>query len=305
MTTRVMQDEILRLKKEKGVCILVHAYQDEDIWEIADYVGDSFGLSQEAARAQENTVLMCGVRFMAETVKILAPQKRVFLSHPQAGCPMADHVDEELLAQIKAETPSVPVAAYVNTTAAVKALCDVCVTSSSAVKILKNYPADKFIFLPDPNLGAYIQSQLPEKSFELLPGGCPTHLRLTEKDIAAARAAHPEALILMHPECHPRVAALADYLGSTTQILSFAEKSDKKEFVIATENSIVEHLKFRCPDKKFYPLSRDCVCHNMRLTTLPDVYRFLATGEGEEIELAADLIEKARRPIDAMLRYGG
>lgn len=305
MTTREMQDEILRLKKEKGVCILVHAYQDENIWEIADYVGDSFGLSQQAAAAKADTVLMCGVRFMAETVKILAPQKRVFLSHRDAGCPMADHVDEELLRQIKEQTPDVPVAAYVNTTAAVKALCDVCVTSSSAVKILKNYPADRFIFLPDPNLGAYIQSQLPEKQFELLPGGCPTHLRLTEQDIRKAREEHPEALILMHPECHPRVAALADYLGSTTQILSYAEKSDKKEFVIATENSIVEHLKFRCPDKKIYPLSRDCVCHNMRLTTLPDVYRVLAAGEGEEITLSPELIEAARRPIDAMLRYGG
>ena len=305
MTTREMQDEILRLKKEKGVCILVHAYQDEDIWEVADYVGDSFGLSQQAAAAKEDTVLMCGVRFMAETVKILAPQKRVFLSHKDAGCPMADAVDEELLRQIKEQTPDVPVAAYVNTTAAVKALCDVCVTSSSAVKILKNYPSDRFLFLPDPNLGAYIRSQLPEKSFELLPGGCPTHLRLTEKDIQKAREEHPDALILMHPECHPRVAALADYLGSTTQILSYAEKSDKKEFVIATENSIVEHLKFRCPDKEFYPLSRDCVCHNMRLTTLPDVYRVLATGEGDEVDLSPELIEQARRPIDAMLRYGG
>ena len=304
MTTREMQDEILRLKKEQGVCILAHAYQDEDIWEVADYVGDSFGLSRQAAKAPEQTVLMCGVRFMAETVKILAPEKRVFLSHKDALCPMADQMDEEMLAQLKKSDPDLAVAAYINTTAAVKTLCDVCVTSSSAVKILKNYPADHFLFLPDCNLGDYIQKQIPEKKFELFHGGCPTHLRLTENDVAKARAEHPEALILMHPEAHPRVAALADFLGSTTEILDFAEKSDRTEFVIATENSIVEHLKFRCPEKKIYPLSRDCVCHNMRLTTLPDVYRLLATGEGEEILLSAETIEKARRPIDAMLRYG-
>ncbi len=304
MTVREMQDEILRLKKEKDVCILAHAYQSHDILEVADYVGDSFGLSQQAAKAPQKTVLMCGVRFMAETVKILSPDKRVLLSNSGAGCPMAEQMDKELIEQVKEMYPDYTVVAYINTTSELKTVCDVCVTSSSAEKIVSRIENENILFIPDCNLGDYIARQLPDKNIKLLKGGCPTHLRMTVRDVERQRALHPDALLLIHPECHPSVTALGDYVGSTTGIMDFAKKSDKKEFIIGTENSIVEHLQYDCPDKKFYPLSKDCVCHNMKLTTLSDVLACVKGEGGEEIELDSDVMAGAKRCIDEMLRLG-
>ncbi len=304
MTTREMQDEILRLKQEHGICILAHAYQSHDIWEVADYVGDSFGLSQEAAKAPQDTILMCGVRFMAETVKILSPQKRVFLSHPDAGCPMADQAELELVLRLKEQYPDYTVAAYINTTAELKTICDVCVTSSSAVKILRAVENPNILFIPDCNLGDWVAKQLPDKQFRFMQGGCPTHVRMNIRNVEKARQAHPNAKLLVHPECHPSVTALADYVGSTTGILSYAKSSPEQEYIIGTENSIVQHLQFTCPDKRFYPLSLDCVCHNMKLTTLADVYRCVKEQSGEEIHLDADIIAGAKRCIDEMLRLG-
>ena len=304
MNTREMQDEILRLKKENNICILAHAYQSHDIWEIADYVGDSFGLSQQAANAAQSTVLMCGVRFMAETVKILSPDKTVLLSHPEAGCPMADQMDKDLLLQMKETYPGYTVVAYINTTAELKTVCDVCVTSSSAVKIVRNIKNPDILFVPDCNLGDWIAKQVPEKNIKLVRGGCPTHLRMTVRDVEKARRAHPNALLALHPECHPSVTALADYVGSTTGIMSYAEKSDAQEFIIGTENSIAAHLQFQCPEKRFYTLSKDCVCHNMKLTTLADVYHCVKGDGGEEIRLSRDEISGARKCIDEMLRLG-
>ncbi len=304
MTIRELQDEIIRLKKEKNICILAHAYQRQDIWEVADYIGDSFGLSQKAAKVQDKTVIMCGVRFMAETVKILSPQKTVYLANPIAGCPMADQMDCDLIAQMKEEMPGFTVVAYINTTAELKTVCDVCTTSSSAVKIIRNIPNDKILFIPDCNLGDWVAKQVPEKKIELVRGGCPTHLRMTKRDVERAREQHPNAKILMHPECHPSIAALADFVGSTTEIMSYAEKGTDSEYMIGTENSIVEHLQFKCPDKNFYPLSKDCVCHNMSATTLMDVYKTVKGVGGEEIVMSDELIAASRKCIDEMLRLG-
>lgn len=304
MTVRQLQDEIRRLKEEKDFCILVHAYQSEEVTEIADFVGDSFGLSQSAAQVPQKNILMCGVRFMAETVKILSPEKRVFLSHKDAGCPMADQIDAETIRQLRQMYPGYTVVTYINTTAEAKTESDVCVTSSSAPQIVKNIPNDKILFLPDCNLGAWVKEQVPEKEFQFMRGGCPTHLRMSAADVKAAKEAHPEALFLVHPECHPSVVSLADYVGSTTGIMAYAKKSDKREFIIGTENSIVEHLQYACPDKRFYALSKDCVCHNMKLTTLMDVYACLK-GEGEEIFLDGETVRKAKRSLDNMLAYGG
>ncbi len=304
MTVREMQDEIIRLKKEKDVCILAHAYQSHDILEVADYTGDSFGLSQQAAKAPQKTVIMCGVRFMAETVKILSPDKRVLLSNPGAGCPMAEQMDKEMISQVKEMYPDYTVVAYINTTSELKTVCDVCVTSSSAEKIVSRIDNKNILFIPDCNLGDYISKQLPEKNIKLLKGGCPTHLRMTVRDVEREKALHPEALLLIHPECHPSVTALADYAGSTTGIMDFAKNSDKKEFIIGTENSIVEHLQYDCPDKKFYPLSKDCVCHNMKLTTLSDVLACVKGEGGEVIELSDEVMQGAKRCIDEMLRLG-
>ena len=304
LTTRELQDEIIRLKKEKDICILAHAYQSHDIWEVADYVGDSYGLSVQAAKAAQSTVLMCGVRFMAETVKILSPQKRVLLSNSNAGCPMAEQMDVELISGVKKMYPDYTVVAYINTTSELKTICDVCVTSSSAVQIVKNIENKNILFIPDGNLGKWVADQVPEKNIKLLQGGCPTHVRMSKRDVEKARKAHPDALLLVHPECLPEVSELADYRGSTTGIMDYAKKSDAKEFIIGTENSIVQHLQFACPDKQFYPLSRDCVCHNMKLTTLGDVYQCVKGTGGEKIKLDEEVRIKAKRCIDTMLELG-
>ena len=304
LTTRELQDEIIRLKKEKDICILAHAYQSHDIWEVADYVGDSYGLSVQAAKAAQSTVLMCGVRFMAETVKILSPQKRVLLSNSNAGCPMAEQMDVELISGVKKMYPDYTVVAYINTTSELKTICDVCVTSSSAVQIVKNIENKNILFIPDCNLGKWVADQVPEKNIKLLQGGCPTHVRMSKRDVEKARKAHPDALLLVHPECLPEVSELADYRGSTTGIMDYAKKSDAKEFIIGTENSIVQHLQFACPDKQFYPLSRDCVCHNMKLTTLGDVYQCVKGTGAEEIKLDEEVRIKAKRCIDTMLELG-
>ena len=300
-----LQQEILKLKKEKDVCILAHSYMSEEICEIADFVGDSYALSVKAKTAPQSTVLMCGVRFMAETVKMLSPQKKVILSHPQAGCPMAEQLDREIIAEVKKRYPDYAVVAYINTTASLKTVADVCVTSSSAVKICKAIPQKNILFIPDINLGSYVRSQVPEKNFKLLSGGCPTHARMEKADVITAKAAHPNALFLVHPECRAEVVELADYVGSTSGILDFAIKSDAREFIIGTENAIAEHLQYRCPKKKFYPLSKDLVCHNMKLTTLPDVYSCLTGTGGEEIILDEETRLKAVKCIEKMIEYGG
>lgn len=304
ITTRELQDEIIRLKKENDICILAHAYQSHEILEVADYTGDSYGLSKQAAKAPQKNVLMCGVRFMAETCKILSPEKKVLLSNSGAGCPMAEQLDVELLSSLKENNPDYTVVAYINTTSELKTICDVCVTSSSAVKIVKNIKNDKILFIPDCNLGAWVEKQVPEKTFKFVHGGCPTHLRMSTMDVAKAKLAHPNALLLVHPECLPEVAKEADYLGSTTGIMSYAKESDAKEFIIGTENSILQHLQYECPDKKFYPLSKDCVCHNMKLTTLMDVYNCVRGVGGEEITLDEDVRIKAKACIDTMLTLG-
>lgn len=300
-----LQQKILKLKKEKDVCILAHSYMSEEICEIADFVGDSYALSLKAKTAPQSTVIMCGVRFMAETVKMLSPQKKVVLSHPQAGCPMAEQMDRELIEEVKKRYPDYAVVAYINTTASLKTVADVCVTSSSAVKICKAIPQKNILFIPDINLGSYVREQVPEKNFKLLSGGCPTHARMEKSDVIAAKAAHPNALFLVHPECRAEVVQLADYVGSTSGIMDFAEKSDASEFIIGTENAIAEHLQYKCPHKQFYTLSKDLVCHNMKLTTLPDVYNCLLGTGGEEIVMDEETRLKAVKCIEKMIEYGG
>lgn len=299
-----IQQEIIKLKKENDICILAHCYQSPEILEVADFVGDSFALSVEASKVQNKTVIMCGVRFMAETVKILSPDKKVILSNPDAGCPMAEMMDREVIAQVKEQYPDYTVVAYINTTSELKTICDVCVTSSSALNICKKIENDNILFIPDCNLGDWIAKQLPEKNFKLLNGGCPTHAKMSANDVAKAKAAHPDALFLVHPECKSEVVALSDYAGSTTGIMNYARQSDAKEFIIGTENSIVTHLQLECPDKKFYPLSKDCICHNMKATTLVDVLNCCKGEFGEEIILDEEIYQGAKRCIDEMIRLG-
>lgn len=299
-----IQSKITELKNRTDTCILAHSYMSEEICEIADFTGDSYALSVKAKTAPQKNVIMCGVRFMAETVKMLSPQKRVWLANPQAGCPMAEQFDREVISEVKKMYQGFAVVAYINTTAELKTISDVCVTSSSAVKICRAIPQKDILFIPDINLGTYVKNQVPEKNFKLLSGGCPTHARIDKSDVVAAKEAHPDALFLVHPECRPEVVALADYVGSTSGIMDFAEKSAGKDFIIGTENSIVQHLQFRCPDKNFYPLSKDLVCHNMKVTTLIDVLNCL-NGGGEEIVMDEALRAAAVKPIEAMIKYGG
>lgn len=305
MTINEVQQEILRLKKEKDICILAHSYQAREILEIADFTGDSYALSKMAAKTENKTVIMCGVRFMAETVKILSPEKKVILSNGTAGCPMAEQFTKDEILALKEKYPGYAVVAYINTTAELKTVCDVCVTSSSAVQIVGSMENKNIIFIPDCNLGSFVADKLPEKNIVLLQGGCPVHAAVKPEEAQQAKKLHPCAELLVHPECVPAVSKQADYIGSTSGIMDYAQSSDKKEFIIGTENSIAEHLQYACPDKKFYPLSKSLVCLDMKATTLIDVLDCCKGEGGEEIVLDEETVKKARGCIDAMIALGG
>ena len=301
---RELQDKIIKLKKEKDICILAHSYQTADIVEIADITGDSFMLSRAAQKVESKTLVMCGVRFMAETAKLLSPEKDVILASPNAGCPMAEQITPEEVLEMKNQYPNAAVVAYINTTAALKAVCDVCVTSSSAVKIVSNMKEDEIIFLPDCNLGQFVKEKIPNKTFHFMQGGCPYHGAVTLDEVESARALHPDAKLLIHPECKPEISQMADFVGSTAEIMDYAINSSEKEFIIGTENSIRELLQYKCPDKKFYELSKNLICPDMKITTLADVYSALQGEAGESIVIPEDIAENAINSINKMLSLG-
>lgn len=298
-----MKEKILKLKKENDVCILAHCYQNPEILEVADYVGDSFALAKLATTVKNKNVVMCGVKFMAETVKILSPEKTVYLSNKDAGCAMAEMMDKSYIEEVKKEYPDYTVVAYVNTTSELKTVCDVCVTSSSAIDICEKIDNDKILFIPDRNLGRFVASKIPSKEFKVLDGCCPTHASITKEDVLKCKAEHPDALFLVHPECEPEVVALADYVGSTTGIMDYAKKSDKTEFIIGTENNIATHLANEVKDKTFYTLTKSFMCKQMRVTTLQDVLDCV-NGNGYEINLDEDTMRGAKKCIDEMIRLG-
>ena len=300
----MIKEEILRLKEEKDAVILAHSYQSHDIVEIADFTGDSFALSVDASKVDNKVIIMCGVRFMAETAKILCPDKTVILANATAGCPMAEQMSKEYILSVKEQYPDYKVVSYINTTAELKTISDVCVTSSSAVKVVGAMDTDKIIFIPDKNLGGFVKKAYPEKDIVLLDGGCPIHASITVDEIKKAKEMHPDAELLVHPECTAEVVEFADYVGSTAGIMNYAKNSDKTEFIIGTENSIAEHLSYECPDKKFYTVCERFVCEDMRKTTLDDLKSALDGTVGEEIILDDETIKKARASIDEMLRLG-
>lgn len=304
MLLREIQDEILRLKQEKDIAILAHSYQSHEITEVADFVGDSYALAKKAMTLTQKTVILCGVRFMAETVKILSPEKTVYLANSSAGCPMAEQFNKTDIENLRAKHPDYTVVAYINTTAELKTVCDVCVTSSCAEQVIRSMPQDKIIFVPDINLGTYCKNLVPEKDFILLDGGCPIHASMTENDVFKVKKQYPSAVFLAHPECKAEVTKQADYTGSTTGIMEYAIKSDKKEFIIGAENSIVEHLKYKCPDKKFFPLSNNFICGDMAITSVFDILDCI-NGKGEEIKIDEDTRIAAKKCIDKMIEYGG
>ena len=294
-------EKIAKLKKEKNAVILVHNYQRSEIQDIADFLGDSLGLSRKAAKTDAKIIVFCGVCFMAETAKILSPKKIVLLPRKEAGCPMADMITAENLRILKEKYPDAKVVSYVNTNADVKAESDICCTSANAVEIVKKVKANKIIFTPDKNLAAYCQ-RFTDK--EIIPwnGYCYVHAKIREKEVRLAKEKFPDALLLVHPECNPSVIDLADEVLSTSGMLSFAKKSDKKIFLIGTEEGLIYRLKKENPGKEFYTAGTAKMCRNMKLTTLNDVYLSLKE-ERYAIELPEGIIKFAQKALMAMLKY--
>lgn len=300
-------DEILKLKKEKNAIILTHCYQNIEIDEVSDFVGDSLYLSRAAADTNADIIIFAGVYFMAQSAKILSPEKKVFLPNMNSGCLMADMIDTENLRLFKERYPDIPVVCYINSTAEVKAQCDICCTSSNAKEIVKSLNTDKVLFVPDTYLGKWVESQLKDVEVITFNGFCPTHLRIRPEDMINAKEKYPDALILAHPECHSEVAKLADFVGSTKEIMDFAKKSSNKRFVIATEKGVTDRLNRDSNlynwNKEFYLINENIVCPNMKHNTLEDIYNTLIY-ENNEITLDEAIRKQAKVCIDRMLYQG-
>ncbi len=292
--------KINKLKKEKNAVILAHCYQNIEIDEVADFVGDSLYLSQMAAKTDADIIVFAGVYFMAQTAKILSPDKKVLLPRLESGCPMADMINLEQLREFKLKHPSLPTVCYINSTAEVKSECDICCTSSNAVKIVESLKTDKVLFLPDTYLGKYVEAQLKDVEVITYPGYCPTHLRIKAEDIIDMKNKYPEAKILTHPECHKSVTEISDYVGSTTGIMNYAKNSSSRQFIVATEKGVCDRLKRDLPEKEFILIKNDVICPNMKWHKLDDIYNALA-DEKYEIKVNKDLAQKALGCINKML----
>jgi len=294
-----LMDRIKGLKRVRNAVILAHNYQLPEVQDIADFTGDSLELSRKAADTDADTIVFCGVHFMAETAKILSPDRVVLLPDPRAGCPMADMITVDELRIFKDQHPGLPVVAYVNTSAAVKAESDVCCTSANAVKVVEALDADAVLFVPDKCLGAYVASKTSKRVI-LYPGYCPTHHRILAEDVVREKRAHPNALVVAHPECTMDVIQLADAVESTSGMLRFAHASDSEEFIICTERGLLHRLRKENPDKRFYSPGRLNICPNMKKITLEKVLWSLEDMT-PRIEIPPDIIARARKAIDGML----
>ena len=295
-----MIEQIKKLKQEKNALILAHYYAPIEIWEIADAIGDSLELSRKAAAATEDLIVFCGVRFMAESAKILNPNKKVLLPVADAGCPMADMITAEELRALKAKHPEAGVICYVNSSAEVKAESDICCTSAGALKVAASLPHKEIIFVPDQNLGSYVASHFPEKTFHFINGYCPIHNACTAEDLKRAKALFPNALIAAHPECGKGTSEIADFVGSTTGILDFCRKSNADEFIIGTEIEIVRALQKEFPQKKFYEAKEAFVCEDMKKNTLESLLKALQE-ETNEILLDEKTVHLAKKALENMI----
>jgi len=298
-TNALLVEKILKLKKERNAVILVHNYQLGEIQDIADFVGDSLGLSQNAAKTEADIIVFCGVHFMAETAAITCPRMTILLPDRHAGCPMANMITAEQLRQRKKELPNATVVCYINSTAAVKAESDICCTSANAVKVVESIDNDEVLFVPDQYLGHYVSTKT-KKKIHLWPGYCPTHVRIQPQDIMQLKRENPQAKVVVHPECRPDVTALADEVMSTGGMIRYAHRNDVPEMIVGTELGIIHRLKKENPGKKFIPVSEQAVCPNMKLITLEKVLWSL-----EEMRLVVKVSEairlKARAAVDKML----
>ena len=296
-----IKERIKKLKEEKNAIILAHSYQNIEVDEIADFVGDSLYLSQKAKETKADIIVFAGVYFMAQTAKIISPEKKVLLPNLNAGCLMADMINFNQMVEFKKKYPNIPVVCYINSTAEVKAECDICCTSSNAVEIVKSLNAPKVLFVPDANLGKYVESQLEGVEVITYNGNCPVHHDVTVQNILDARKKHPNAKVLIHPECQPSVSKLGDYIGSTSGIIDYVKNSSDKEFVIVTEKGVAERLQRDYPDKEFYLISERMLCESMKLTTLEEILYSLE-NEVNEITLDENVRKLSAGCIERMLK---
>ncbi len=302
-----LAEKINKLKKEKNAVILTHCYQNIELDEVSDYIGDSLYLSRTAAQTDADIIVFAGVYFMAQSAKLLSPDKKVLLPNMNSGCLMANMIDIESLREFKEKNPNLPVVCYVNSTAEVKSECDICCTSSNAVEIVRSLNKEKILFVPDTYLGKYVEKKLGNVEVITFNGFCPTHLRILPEDVASAREKYPDALILAHPECHCEVSKSADFVGSTKEIMEFAEKSDSKQFIIATEKGVVDRLSRNSRNegwgKEFILIKSSVICQNMKHNTLEDVYNALRY-EQHEIDIEENIRKKAADCIKKMIYAG-
>ena len=296
--------KIAKLKAKRKAVIIVHNYQRDEIQDIADITGDSLALSQAAVKTDAKVIVFCGVRFMAESAAILNPDKMVLLPVMEAGCPLADMISPEKLQALKDKHPGAPVVSYVNTTAEIKAESDICCTSSNAVRIVQSLKEKKVIFVPDKNLGKFVQSKVPDKEIILWEGFCPTHIKVQEEHIKSAKEAHPGALVLAHPECNPEVLNISDVITSTGGMIKYVKASDKKSFIIATESGMFYKLKKDNPDKEFFIPTEQLICPSMKLTTLGWVLHSLELLK-YEVKVPEDVAKKAKKALNRMLEVSG
>lgn len=300
MNKKELVEQINKLKKEKNAIVLAHTYQNIEIDEVADFSGDSLYLSQQAAKTDANVIVFAGVYFMAETAKILSPDKMVLLPELNAGCAMADKINLEQLRAFKAKHSDMPVVCYVNSTAEVKSESDICCTSANAVNVVKSLNAKEVLFVPDQHLGSYVESQLEGVKVITYSGFCPIHHAITPEDIKEKKVLYPSARVMVHPECPKEVTQLANFVGSTTAIIKAVKASNEKEFIIVTEKGVVERLERDCPDKKFVLINEKAVCDTMKLIHLEDILKALQNNE-YEIKVDEQIAQKAVKAIDRMV----
>jgi len=297
-----MKKNIEKLKKEKGAVILAHNYQLPEIQELADFTGDSLELARKSAELDCKTLIFCGVKFMAETAKILSPGKKVLLPEIDAGCPLADTAEPDKVLKLKEKHPDAWIVSYVNTSAEIKAITDVCCTSANAEKVVRNVPAEEIIFLPDKNLCSYVRKRVPEKRIICWDGYCYVHRRFTPEEVKQAREAHPDAEIIVHPECDPAVQELADGIYSTSGMLRRAKETRAKKLIIGTEEGMLFRIKKEVPDKEIYSLGSPKICYNMKKITLQSLESSLEKDR-YEIALPEDIMKKARLSLERMIKY--
>ena len=296
-----LRSQILTLKAQMSAVIVAHNYQHPEVQDIADFVGDSLELSRKSTQLDARAIIFCGVHFMAETAAILNPDKTVYLAHGTAGCPMADMIDARELREWKVRYPKAAVVCYVNTTAEVKAESDICCTSANAVKVVESVPQDEALFVPDENLGRFVAARTTKKMmFHFYPGYCVTHARLNAEQVKLARSLHPDAPVVVHPECKPEVAALADAVLSTSQMVRYCKENPARSFLIGTEMGLLHRLRREAPDKEFYIISNSLVCPNMKKTTLDSVLDTMRLKRNV-VMVPEDIRVKAKRAVDRML----